>query len=82
MTIEAGDDPQGCASSLADLGRIREDLGGAVALMAAVRAAGAAGATIGRNIWGFDRIADSVRAFKAVLHDGLAADEALKRAGL
>lgn len=59
-----------------------KDLRGALALMAEVRTTGAAGATIGRNIWGFDRISDSVRAFKAVLHDGLAADEALKRAGL
>jgi class I fructose-bisphosphate aldolase len=59
-----------------------KDLRGALALMAEVRAAGAAGATIGRNIWGFDRISDSVRAFKAVLHDGLSADDALRSAGL
>ena len=58
------------------------DLRGALGLMAEVRSSGAAGATIGRNIWGFDHVTASVRAFKAVLHDGLAADDALKHAGL
>lgn len=61
-----------------------KDLRGALGLMAEVRAAGAAGATIGRNVWGFEqrRIGEAVRAFRAVLHEGLTADDALARAGL
>ena len=46
------------------------------------RRRGARGATIGRNIWGFDQITAAVRAFKAVIHDGKTADEALEAAGL
>ncbi len=59
-----------------------KDLRAALAMMAEVRASGAAGATIGRNVWGFERIPESIAAFKAVLHDGLAADDAYRRAGL
>ena len=58
------------------------DLRGALAMMAEVVKAGAAGATIGRNIWGFPNVAASVRAFKAVIHDGAAPADALKQAGL
>lgn len=56
----------------------------ALQLMAEVVAAGARGATIGRNIWGFDgaNITASVLAFKAVIHDNKSAREALKIAGL
>jgi fructose-bisphosphate aldolase, class I len=56
----------------------------ALQLMSEVVAAGALGATIGRNIWGFDgaNITASVRAFKAVIHDGKSAQEALQIAGL
>lgn len=58
------------------------DLRAALAMMADVVKSGAAGATIGRNIWGFDPIGASVKAFKAVLHDGLGPDDALRKAGL
>jgi fructose-bisphosphate aldolase, class I len=56
----------------------------ALQLMSEVVAAGARGATIGRNIWGFDgaNITASVLAFKAVIHDGKSAGEALQTAGL
>jgi DhnA family fructose-bisphosphate aldolase class Ia len=37
---------------------------------------------IGRNIWGFEQIGAAVAAFKAVIHDGKTAQEALKAAGL
>lgn len=43
-----------------------------------VMKSGALGGTIGRNIWGSDNITGALRAFKAVIHDGASADEALK----
>ena len=52
----------------------------ALAMMADVVAAGARGATIGRNVWGVPNITGAVRAFKAVIHDGLSAQEALRLA--
>ena len=54
----------------------------ALAMMADVVRSGARGATIGRNIWGFDNVTASVNAFKAVIHDGCSASEAMHRAGL
>ena len=54
----------------------------ALAMMADVVRSGARGATIGRNIWGFGDITASVNAFKAVIHDGCSASEAMRRAGL
>ena len=56
----------------------------ALQLMSEVVASGARGATIGRNIWGFEgaNITASVLAFKAVIHDLKSAKEALKIAGL
>jgi fructose-bisphosphate aldolase, class I len=59
-----------------------KDLRGALSLMAEVVKSGAAGATIGRNAWGFDPIGASIKAFKAVIHDGLGPDDALRKAGL
>jgi fructose-bisphosphate aldolase, class I len=59
-----------------------EDLRGALAMMADVVKSGAAGATIGRNIWGFDNITANVKAFKAVIHDGMSPEDALKKVGL
>jgi class I fructose-bisphosphate aldolase len=50
----------------------------ALDMMAAVVQCGARGATIGRNIWGSDRIGDAIRAFKAVIHDGRSAREILQ----
>ena len=44
--------------------------------------AGMRGATIGRNIWGVENIHGATLAFKAVIHDGLSAQEALRAAGL
>ncbi len=59
-----------------------DDLRGALAMMGDVVKSGAAGATIGRNVWGFDNVTANVKAFRAVIHDGLSADDALRKAGL
>ncbi|MEZ4670360.1 MAG: aldolase [Anaerolineae bacterium] len=39
---------------------------------------GVRGGTIGRNIWGDTNIGGALRAYKAVIHDGKSADDALK----
>lgn len=57
-------------------------LSAALDTMAQVVHCGARGATIGRNIWGFEQIGEAVQAFKAVIHDGKTAAEALRQAGL
>ncbi|MCL5996545.1 MAG: aldolase, partial [Chloroflexi bacterium] len=49
----------------------------ALQMVAEVVMSGACGATIGRNVWGFDNIARTVQAFKAVIHDGKLPEEAL-----
>jgi fructose-bisphosphate aldolase, class I len=54
----------------------------ALAMMCEVVQSGARGATIGRNIWGVPQITEAVLAFKAVIHDGLGAQEAMQAAGL
>lgn len=54
----------------------------ALAMMGEVVQSGARGATIGRNVWGFAAISAAVQAFKAVIHDGRSAPEALRVAGL
>jgi class I fructose-bisphosphate aldolase len=54
----------------------------ALEMISQVMRSGALGATIGRNIWGFQRIAAAVRAFKAVIHDGKGPPEAMSLAGL
>ena len=54
----------------------------ALEMMAEVIESGARGATIGRNIWGFPEITQAVEAFKAVIHDGKTAREAMQAAGL
>ncbi|MCS7261697.1 MAG: aldolase, partial [Anaerolineae bacterium] len=61
-----------------------ETLEAALQMMTEVVASGARGATIGRNVWGFDGqdITAAVRAFKAVIHDGKSAREALASVGL
>jgi DhnA family fructose-bisphosphate aldolase class Ia len=61
-----------------------DTLEGALQLMSEVVASGARGATIGRNIWGFDGlgVTAAVVAFKAVIHDDKTAQEALRIAGL
>jgi class I fructose-bisphosphate aldolase len=58
------------------------DLVEALAMMANVVKSGAAGATIGRNIWGTEKITLTTRAFKAVVHDGMAPAEAARSVGL
>jgi class I fructose-bisphosphate aldolase len=40
--------------------------------------AGVRGGTVGRNVWGNADIAGAVRAYKAVIHDGKTADEAVR----
>jgi fructose-bisphosphate aldolase, class I len=54
----------------------------ALEMFADVVKTGARGATIGRNVWGFEQIGAAVHAFRAVIHDGKTADEALAQAGL
>ena len=58
------------------------DVRGALEMMSEVVKSGAAGATIGRNIWGFDNVTANVKAFKAVIHEGMSAEDALRKAGL
>jgi class I fructose-bisphosphate aldolase len=59
-----------------------DSLKAALDLMAQAVQSGARGATIGRNIWGFQQITAALKAFQAVIHDGKSADDALKIAGL
>lgn len=54
----------------------------ALGMIAEVVQSGARGATIGRNIWGFEEVTAAVRAFKAVIHDDKSPQEALREAGL
>jgi class I fructose-bisphosphate aldolase len=49
----------------------------ALRMMADVVASGARGATIGRNVWSSEDITATVRAFKAVIHDGKMPQQAL-----
>jgi class I fructose-bisphosphate aldolase len=53
----------------------------ALGMMYDVVQSGARGATVGRNVWGFARIPDSIAAFKSVIHDGATPKEALAKAG-
>jgi class I fructose-bisphosphate aldolase len=61
-----------------------DTLEAALHMMTEVVASGTRGATIGRNIWGFENqnITAAVKAFKAVIHEGKSAREALASAGL
>jgi len=54
----------------------------ALDMMGEVVRSGARGATIGRNVWGFDQITAAVTAFKAVIHDAKTSQEALQIADL
>jgi class I fructose-bisphosphate aldolase len=60
----------------------QETLASALETIQEVVQSGAKGATIGRNIWGFEHITGAVNAFKAVVHDLKSPEEALKIAGL
>lgn len=57
-------------------------LADALAMLQAVVQSGAVGATVGRNIWSHPRIADVVRAMKAVIHDGQDPQSAMAASGL
>ncbi len=57
-------------------------LAGALQAMWEVVEAGALGATIGRNAWGFPNITANVEAFKYVIHDRLSPEQAMAKAGL
>ncbi|HOW71376.1 MAG TPA: aldolase [Phycisphaerae bacterium] len=59
-----------------------DTLAAALKMFADVVAAGARGVTVGRNVWGHERVADVVRAVKMVVHDGRSAAEAMAAAGL
>jgi fructose-bisphosphate aldolase, class I len=59
-----------------------DSLPAALEMIHRVMRSGARGATIGRNIWGFEQIRSAVCAFKAVIHDGKPPQEALRLAGL
>ena len=59
-----------------------ETLESALEMMTKIVASGARGATIGRNIWGTAEPTLAVRAFRAVIHDGLNASDALASVGL
>jgi class I fructose-bisphosphate aldolase len=59
-----------------------DTLEAALQMMYEVVQSGARGATIGRNVWGFEHITKAVLAFKGVIHGELPPQEALKSAGL
>lgn len=59
-----------------------DTLAAALGMFADVVAAGARGVTVGRNVWGHDRVADVVRAAKRVIHAGQSAAEAMAAVGL
>lgn len=72
-----------CAVPVVAAGGPRQDTRrSALAMMAEVVASGARGATVGRNVWGFDEITRSITAFKSVIHEGVDPAAALKAAGL
>lgn len=50
----------------------------ALTLMSDAVSCGVLGGTVGRNIWGDENIAGAVRAYKAVIHEGKTAQEALQ----
>lgn len=54
----------------------------ALGMISEVVQSGARGATIGRNVWGFQAITPAVQAFKSVIHEGLSPVEAMRLAGL
>jgi class I fructose-bisphosphate aldolase len=59
----------------------QENLASALTMIRDVIRSGAKGATVGRNVWGFEGIAKSIGAFKAVVHDGVSPAEALRTIG-
>jgi class I fructose-bisphosphate aldolase len=72
-----------CPVPVVAAGGPRSDtLQNALGMVADVMRTGALGATIGRNIWGFEHITPAVQAFKAVVHEGCTPEAALALAGL
>jgi fructose-bisphosphate aldolase, class I len=72
-----------CPTPLVAAGGPKADtLRAALEMASHVVRSGARGATIGRNIWGFEQIEAAVRAFKLVIHDGKEPNEAMRQAGL
>ncbi|MAM12003.1 MAG: aldolase [Rhizobiaceae bacterium] len=57
-----------------------DNLLGALEQTAEAIQAGARGAVVGRNLWGHGDPVTAARAFRGVIHDGLAAEDALKKA--
>ena len=53
----------------------------ALRLAEGIRKSGALGMTIGRNIWSTPHPAKTLRAYQAVIHEGLGADAAMRNAG-
>jgi class I fructose-bisphosphate aldolase len=54
----------------------------ALAMLGDVVRSGARGATVGRNVWEFERVTEAVFAIKAVIHQEMGPTEALQSAGL
>jgi len=72
-----------CPVPLVAAGGPREEtLYHALEQMTQIMAAGARGATIGRNIWGTHHPTKALQAFKAVIHDGKSAHDAAHEAAL
>src|SRR6266487_3597263 len=59
-----------------------ETLDEALEMMVKVVESGARGGTIGRNVWGTSDPTLALQAFRAVIHDGMSAAEALAHVGL
>ncbi len=59
-----------------------QTLRAALEMMSEVAQSGTRGATIGRNVWGFQQVTAAVLAFKAVIHDLKTPQQALQAAGL
>jgi class I fructose-bisphosphate aldolase len=72
---------RGCPVPVVAAGGPKTDsLPEALRVASGVMASGAKGMTVGRNIWGFPKVAQALAAFKAVIHDGATPEEALRRA--
>ncbi|HEY3855389.1 MAG TPA: aldolase [Verrucomicrobiae bacterium] len=59
-----------------------KNLRASLTAMSEVVKAGGRGATIGRNVWGVSKTTEALRAFKAVLLEGMSVEAALKSEGL
>jgi class I fructose-bisphosphate aldolase len=57
-----------------------KDLAAALKMLQQVVQSGARGAVVGRNVWGFEKITAAVKAIRAVVHDSLTPEQALRLA--